>query len=312
MILDAVKAVRVEDEIARRGGLGLKRFGSELIGPCVKCGGRDRFAVSIKRQVFNCRGCGASGDIIALVQHLDQCTFPTAVRTLGGAERKPAPIMKPRVQETEDLERNIKFALQLWNDASEIYGTIVEQYLARRGLEPPEGDDVLRFYGGCPFGDSRHSCMLALYRSVATNEPQAICRTALGPNGIKIGRLTLGPTRGAAIKIDDDASVSNALTIGEGLETVLAGRMLGFKPAWATGSSVGVKNFPVLSGIETLTVLVDRDPPDANGRQAGQEATAECSKRWTLAGREVRRVVPKMMGADMADLIGGNGDGKSE
>jgi hypothetical protein len=41
VIVDIAKANRIEDEVARRGGLGLKRFGAELVGPCPQCGGID-------------------------------------------------------------------------------------------------------------------------------------------------------------------------------------------------------------------------------------------------------------------------------
>ena len=52
--------------------------------------------------------------------------------------------------------------------------------------------------------------------------------------------------------------------------------------AWALGSTSKLIDFPVLGGIETLTILVDND---ADG--AGQNAAAECSERWLEAGREV-------------------------
>ena len=57
---DRAREVRIEDEIVRRG-ITLKRSGAELIGPCPKCGGEDRFAVNLNKQVFNCRGCNARG-----------------------------------------------------------------------------------------------------------------------------------------------------------------------------------------------------------------------------------------------------------
>jgi hypothetical protein len=79
--------------------------------------------------------------------------------------------------------------------------------------------------------------------------------------------------------------------------------MLNFRPCWAVGSANGIKTFPVLSGIEALTILVDHDEADRNGRQAGQEAALACSERWRDAGVEVTRIVPRAAGADMADLI---------
>jgi hypothetical protein len=310
VVIHLAKSVRVEDEIARRGGLGLKPSGSERVGPCPRCGGRDRFAINVRKQIFLCRGCGVGGDVIALVKHLDGCDFKEAVRTLAGTnsgiERKPITPVKP-VQSLvlHDDTENTARALRLWDEASPIAGTLAEQYLRRRGLEPPEDDEALRYYGVCPFGDSRYSCLLALYRDIHTNEPKAISRTALGPGGIQIGRKMLGPVGGCAIKMDGDENVELGMTIGEGIETTLAGRQLGFRPAWALGSAGAIAKFPVLAGIEALTIVVDNDVPDKNGRQAGQEAALACSERWTAAGKEVHRVVPRRPGTDMADLVHG-------
>jgi hypothetical protein len=48
------------------------------------CGGTDRFAINVHKQVFNGRVCGAKGDVIALVQHLDDVSFKDAITTLTG------------------------------------------------------------------------------------------------------------------------------------------------------------------------------------------------------------------------------------
>jgi AAA domain/CHC2 zinc finger len=82
--IDLARAVPIESEIARRGGLGLKRRGKELIGACPKCGGDDRFAVNTAKNLFNCRGCGAAGDVIDLNVFLDGCDFAHAVTSLTG------------------------------------------------------------------------------------------------------------------------------------------------------------------------------------------------------------------------------------
>ena len=312
MILDAAKAVRIDQEVARRGGLGLRRHGTELIGPCVRCGGVDRFAVSITKQIFNCRSCNAAGDVIAMVQHIDGVDFRTAVRVLGGAEmsglngqfgqrdqRRPIELVNQSAIDGQNSQR----ALKLWNDAAPISGSVAAKYLHGRRLRDLPGDEILRFHAACPFGKARTACMLALYRDIATNEPRAIGRTALDAAGNKLGRMSLGPVGGAAIKVDDDTNVEYGLAIGEGLETVLAARQLGFRPAWALGSSGAIRNFDVLPGVTALTIITDNDEPDARGRQAGQEAAAACSERWRAAGAEVTRIVPRATGADLADLV---------
>ena len=79
------RSVRIEDECSRRGIVFNGQAGkTERCGPCPKCGGDDRFAVNTKKQVFNCRGCSARGDVIAFVQFLDHSDFARAVEALTG------------------------------------------------------------------------------------------------------------------------------------------------------------------------------------------------------------------------------------
>jgi putative DNA primase/helicase len=305
MIIDMAKAVRLEDEIARRGIRLIGR--GERVGPCPVCGGRDRFSINSKKQVWNCRGCGRGGDVIALVQHLDTCDFPTAIRTLTCGEREwgytkySPPIsstVKPAVQPVESDTTACTRALRLWDDASPIAGTLAEDYLRRRGLEPPEDDEALRYYGACPFGDARYSCMLGLFRSITTNEPKAITRIALGPAGIKIGKMMLGPVAGCAVKLSPDEDVEQGLAVAEGIETALGAMALGCRPIWAVGSAVAIAKFPVLAGVDALTIVTDHDK---NG--TGQRAAQECSERWIAAGRECILIIPHAQGADMADIV---------
>lgn len=63
---------------------GLKRQGRQLVGPCPRCDGTDRFAIHLDKGVFNCRGCGAKGDKIELAQLKWGCDFNTAVERLTG------------------------------------------------------------------------------------------------------------------------------------------------------------------------------------------------------------------------------------
>jgi len=154
--------------------------------------------------------------------------------------------------------------------------------------------------------------MVALVRNVINDREQAVHRTALRPDGAalkldgKTARLSLGPIGDGAIKLSDNAEVTTGLTIGEGLETVLAGMMAptNYRPAWSLISSGNIETFPVLSGIESLMVLVDHDKRDQHGRRAGQKAAAECARRWDAAGREVVAVIPQQEGYDMADVGG--------
>jgi DNA primase len=80
---ERARSVPLEHELARRD-ITLRRQGRELVGPCPRCGGDDRFAVNTVKQIFNCRGCGAKGDVIELVKFLDGCDFHAARVILAG------------------------------------------------------------------------------------------------------------------------------------------------------------------------------------------------------------------------------------
>ena len=102
--------------------------------------------------------------------------------------------------------------------ASTLAGTPVETYLRSRRLELDVAvcGEVLRWH-------PRLRAMLALFRNIVTNEPQAISRTFLDHEARKIERKFLGPTKGAAIKLDADEDVLGGLHIGEGIETCMTG-----------------------------------------------------------------------------------------
>jgi putative DNA primase/helicase len=192
-------------------------------------------------------------------------------------------------------------ALAFARAAGPIEDTLAWRYLTQtRGLEVPEGMSgrVLFFHPASAFGDEVHPCLIGLYRDIITNDPRAIHRTALDENAQKIGRKALGSVRGAVIKLTPDVDVSYGLTIGEGLETTLAAMQLGFKPAWAVGDANGIAGFPVLAGIDALTIAVDHD---ASG--TGQRAADVCEARWLAAGREVIRVMGSAKGDDIADVV---------
>lgn len=141
-------------------------------------------------------------------------------------------------------------------------GTVVESYLASRALHLPDelAGEVLRFHPACPWlteaGELvRLPVMLALLRHVVTDAPMAVHRTALTAEGAKHGRKMLGPSGGAAIKLDGAGVVTTALVVGEGIESAMSARQLGYGPNWALGSVGEIERFPVLSRIERLSIL---------------------------------------------------------
>jgi hypothetical protein len=65
---------------------------------------------------------------------------------------------------------------------------------------------------------------------------------------------------------------------------------------WALGSAGAIQTFPVLPGIDALSILLETDDDGANER-----AAQECARRWTEASREVLLVTPLLVG-DMNDV----------
>ena len=137
--------------------------------------------------------------------------------------------------------------------------------------------------------------MLAAMRCVLTDEPRASTRFCGSPAGEKIGRMMLGPAAGTAVKLDGDGAVGAGLAVGEGIETCLAGRQMGFCPAWALGSTSNITTLPVLPGVETLTLF-------AEAGEASAKAVEACGDRWHEAGREVLIVRP-CTGSDLNDAL---------
>ena len=182
--------------------------------------------------------------------------------------------------------------MRLWGEGVDPRGTPAETYLRSRRLELDSdvAGEVLRWH-------PRIRAMLALFRDIQTNEPQALSRTFLGHEARKIERRFLGPVGGAAIKLDADEDVLGGLHIGEGIETCMTARMFGLRPTWALGSAGAIAEFPVLSGIECLTLLREHD-------HANKQASDACATRWTAAGWEVFNIRP-IAGKDINDAIKG-------
>ena len=109
--------------------------------------------------------------------------------------------------------------------------------------------------------------------------------------------MSLGEISGGAIKLDPDEDVTQGLCIGEGVETCLAGRQMGYRPVWAVLNKNGVADFPVLPGIDGLTIFGERDE-----RAQSEKAIRSCADRWLEAGIEVLTAWP-LAGNDLNDEI---------
>jgi CHC2-type zinc finger protein/Toprim domain-containing protein len=251
---------------------------------------------------YHCFGCGASGDHIDWLVKREGLTFAQAVEHL----RQPAGRSAPIKQDKRNPEETRKFALSIWGDARQIKGTLAEAYLVARHIDISGlPTAALRFHPRCIFGRGNYvPALLALFRDPVTNKPTGIHRIRLALDNQKVERRALGPIGGSVIKLWPDEDVTYGLVIGEGIETTLAaatrikyrGTLL--QPAWSAGNEDNLANFPVIDGINMLTVLVDHD-----ANNVGQEAAARCIRRWRQASHEAFGLIPKQVDSDFNDLI---------
>lgn len=288
--IERARAVPIEDEIDRRN---IKLRGTvERVGPSPRCGGTDRFSINIRKQVWNCRQCAKGGKVFDLVMHVDDCTFAEAIETLAGGkiERPQVNQEPPRKRRTDDRWM-LTLANRIWKETEDLPAFVVDWIAERRGFDIDDVPDHggLRWHPECPWGTGTKPCIVARYTDTITNEQKGIWRRPL--TGEK--PMTLGACGGCVIRLWPDDAVTQGLVLGEGVETTLAAATLIhhnntlLQPAWAAGSRGNMGKFPVLNGIEALTILVDND---ANG--AGQQDAAECRDRWIAAGREVEMLAP--------------------
>jgi hypothetical protein len=283
--------------IAVRLGAKLTRSGNEYIGPCPVCGGLDRFSINAKKGLWNCRGCGKGGDNIALVRHIIKCDFVAAAYFVAESASLDTGSPEPAADQATD-DAGTRRAGATWACSEDPRGTPVERYLNSRKLNLDDGvaGTALRWHPGERYGAGCIGAMIALFRNIVTDQPQAISRTYLGTDGRKITRRFLGPVAGAAIKLDPEPSITDRLAVGEGIETCLTARQLGLGPSWALGSAGAIERFPVLHGIEELSI--NREHCDVNAH-----AAEACETRWREAFRRVLYIWPDDGFKDLNDEL---------
>lgn len=223
------------------------------------------------------------------------------VRDLLGLDQWKAgsdrPAIASRIPAPDDGAKR-QMALRIWDETRDVRGTLAETYLASRGLTLDDRSrESVRFHPALRFGAKTSPGMVALYRDLRTDEPRAIQRTFLSPEGQKLERWMLGPVQNAAVKLDPDDEVSERLIVGEGVESCLAAREYRYRPCWALGSAGAIARLPVLPGVERLAILGEKGDGGANER-----ATRDCARRWKATGAEVKWIEP-MKGNDANDVL---------
>lgn len=240
----------------------LSHAGHALVGPCPKCGGKDRFSVHLLKGVFQCRRCEIKGDGIALVMAVRGIDFPDALTLLCGAvteigqeerERRLARARKAQaeVDARADRERQkaVADARRIWKDGQRCEGTAVEAYLRRRAIDmvalggwPP----CLRFHPDLPYAhhidggyrtihrgpamlaaiqgrDGRFAAVHRTYLDLAQPKGKAVILHP-GTGEALDAKKGLGSKKGGTIRLSGFRT-ADTLIMAEGIETTLSAWM---------------------------------------------------------------------------------------
>lgn len=192
------------------------------------------------------------------------------------------------------------FGRAVWDKCHELAGTALDYLRARHCVIPPTDSD-LRWHQalGHPSGHVGPA-LVGLVTDTITNEPISLHRTWIRADGTKAAvdppRMLLKGHRkaGGVIRLWPDKTVEQGLAIGEGIETCLAAAHA-FTPIWSTIDAGNLSAFPILAGIDALTIYADAD-------ESGKRGASICARRWASIA-EVTIVTPKQVGADIANVV---------
>jgi putative DNA primase/helicase len=252
-----------------------------------------------KAGIWSDFAAGTAGDALDLVRAVLGLGMGEALvwsRRWLGLEKGDAALPRRPASASSTMPPDPNHWRAPWQKARPIADTLAAVYLDARSLrfDDPKGE-VLRFIARHrrrnPAGEpEHHPAMLALLRHVRTGEPCGIINVYLAGDGSdrlrdKKGKTSWGRAAGAAVMLSAFDEPTYGLTLSEGVETGIALWMAEQWPAWCCGGAGNLTTFPVLSGIECLTIAADPDEP-------GQRAAATAAERWRGAGREVAIITP--------------------
>lgn len=306
-LIERARIVPIEREIERRR---LELHGRiERCGPCPRCGGRDRFSINVKKQIWNCRGCAVGGDVITLVRHLDGADFTTAVRLLAGgghaSASAPSPVATYRTKKEEDYEdEQHRKAAWLWQQRRPLTGSPAERYLREvRGIHCPLPATLAYL---APTRSGHHPALVAAYGMPDELEPgisaepenvDAVHLALLKSDGsgkanAKPNKVTVGSPAGQPIVL---APLNDllGLAITEGVEDALSLHAASGVGAWAAG---GASHMPALAA--AVPDYVDWFRVVADGDEAGRSNSFKLCR--SLSDRGLRGEVIDLSGCSDA------------
>jgi phage/plasmid primase-like uncharacterized protein len=288
------KARRIESVIEERG-IKLNGLGSDRSGPCPQCGGEDRFSINTDKQIFYCRQCEATGDVIDLVQLLDQCGFREAVATLNG---EPSPSSLSPVERARydfDMARTINPRRS-------------HSYFSARGIDTTRFELLDRSVridpGARREKDAKPTPAVIARMTNVAGATGSVQRTFLTPGeSSKDGKLPARKfpygvaVKGLAIRLGGTAET---VMVAEGLEDAMTGALavdMAY-PGWASGGWPHMRHIQFGEAVKTVIILADNDA-------AGQKGMRKAALAFTAQGKTVKIARPPPEVKDFNALING-------
>ncbi|WP_299558690.1 hypothetical protein [uncultured Sulfitobacter sp.] len=278
-VMDA-KGIPMTEVVHRIGIAGLIAQGAEMVGPCPLCGGKDRFAINLRSNLFQCRKCDdvKGGDQIALVMQVLNLSFPDALKWLCGdapAHIDPAELQRRRARAAADAARQaeeqdryrrraIDDAKRIWQRSEGADRGLVRAYLKARGITEtmmPEVPRALRLLPDHPYVKKvagqlvtchRGPCMISAIQAPG-GMLEAVHQTwisAAAPHGkAQItqdgadlpAKLVRGSKKGGAIRLHTPRD-TDTMVVGEGIETTLTAMAAAPVPSAAYWAGVDLGN----------------------------------------------------------------------
>ncbi|MCA3139745.1 MAG: toprim domain-containing protein [Rhodocyclaceae bacterium] len=266
-----------------------------------------------------CPACGKSSLAVALGRtqlvatcHAG-CTLAEVLGALGWRvhdlhpDRAQNAPERTRTLPTEPMVQNIDGwkidrARAIWTASRPITGTPGADYLLGRGCTLPPVNSDIRFSQSVDlFGLTGPALVGRITRADDASSMRGLHVTWIMNDGTgwkRTERRYLGAKADGVVRLWSDEDVDVRVGIAEGIETTLALADT-HRPAWATMDAGNLAAFPVLPGIEALTIAADRDKSGT-----GQRAALACMRRWRAAGKTVCVVAADELGDDLADERG--------
>jgi hypothetical protein len=231
-------------------------------------------------------GCDTS-DVLRAIRRLD----PAAL-----VRREAPPAANPTSGRIDWVRRR---AVELWDSAQPLEGTIAEAYLQRRGLSA--GSPALRFHRRTPLGPRRAAlhrpALIAVVR--AQGRVVAVQRSFLDAQMPRLSRDLVQPRRmlgrpgAGAVPL---AAAADVLGLAEGVETALAAMILLGLPVWAALGSERLALVAVPDSVRRLVLLADDD-------RAGRLGAARAAIAHQRPGRLIETLWPPAGRNDWNDAL---------